>query len=77
MWGLIFSHSEQCITFRSNLKVMNSLPVKEKPLSERLLKTAYELFLRENSSFQSMFQSQQGQIRALGLQQEQGTAVFA
>lgn len=48
---------------------MNSLPVKEKPLSERLLKTAYELFHKENSSFQSMFQNQEGQVGVLGLQQ--------
>lgn len=69
MWGLIFFHSVQCVSFRSNLNVMNSSPVKEKPLSERLLKTAYELFHKENNSFQSMLQKQGGQICVLGLQQ--------
>lgn len=69
MWGLIFFHSEQCVSFRSDLTMMNSFPVKEKPLSERLLKTAYELFHKENSSFQSMLQKQGGQICVLGFRQ--------
>lgn len=60
-----------CITcqFQVKLNVMNSFPVKEKPLSKRLLKTAYELFYKKNSSFQSMLEKQEGQICVLGLQQ--------
>lgn len=67
MWGLIFFRSEQRVSVRSNLNVMNSFP--EKPLSGGLLKTPYELFHKENGSFQSMLQKQEGQICVLGLQQ--------
>lgn len=61
MWGLILFHYEQRVSGRSKLTVMNSFPIKEKPLSGRLLKTAYELFHKENSSFQIMLQQQEGQ----------------